>query len=668
MRGLGGALRCAGPRRVARRAERRRRSATACASEVAALRVLSSPRELRAASRNRPLTLAPLSSAAVVAPLHVASPWCSRPASSASTTTPTSCGTATLRRRGWRRSRTPSTCCGRRVPVEPRTSVGVLSMAGAGVTLHVALTGNRQILSLSHGIAIGGEINITAGIQVAQLALKHRQNKNQRRRIIVFVGSPIADGELVPASSRRTPVAMDIVNFGEVRAARVRLGLPSSRSRPEHRIAAIPRRAARPHPPSQGGERVELEALLNAVNSDDNSHLVTVPPGPVLSDILLTSPIVQRTTAAAAAAAARRRAAAAAAAASSICGVDPTLDPEFAWALRASMEEERARRSAKRIRAEELRRWRGLRDGRVGAGGGGRRADGRGGGGHEGDRSHPCSNRRSRCRCPRRRRPRHPRGAAARDAGRPRRRPRAGAREKRAPPAAPATLTACSPTSRWATRPTITRTPRCSSRSPWSPEPSTLRRPRRGGARRRAPRRRAAPTTSPPSSRTRRSCVLSSLPGVDPNDPAIQSALSENLEKKDEGGERRTTRSEQWRHTFRPGRVDRRETRPRRRCDVKLTVRRMSAWIERNIDRALELGAGSGWGGRRAAGGKASARMRRRCRGEFSLPKILPRNTDADHDDADLVGNVERIIVRRQPPRALLRAVGPVSVFTFHGF
>lgn len=31
-------------------------------------------------------------------------------------------------------------------------------------------------------------MNITAAIQVAQLALKHRQNKNQQQRIIVFAG------------------------------------------------------------------------------------------------------------------------------------------------------------------------------------------------------------------------------------------------------------------------------------------------------------------------------------------------------------------------------------------------------------------------------------------------------------------------------------------------
>ena len=38
------------------------------------------------------------------------------------------------------------------------------------------------------GLDIGGEMNLAAGIQVAQLALKHRQNKKQQQRIIVFAG------------------------------------------------------------------------------------------------------------------------------------------------------------------------------------------------------------------------------------------------------------------------------------------------------------------------------------------------------------------------------------------------------------------------------------------------------------------------------------------------
>lgn len=37
----------------------------------------------------------------------------------------------------------------------------------------------------------------------------------------------------------------------------------------------------------------KLEAFHGAVNSNDNSHLVIVPIGPVLIDVLLSSPIFQ---------------------------------------------------------------------------------------------------------------------------------------------------------------------------------------------------------------------------------------------------------------------------------------------------------------------------------------------------------------------------------------
>jgi hypothetical protein len=38
------------------------------------------------------------------------------------------------------------------------------------------------------GLEVGGQMNLTSGVQVAQLALKHRQNKHQRQRIILFAG------------------------------------------------------------------------------------------------------------------------------------------------------------------------------------------------------------------------------------------------------------------------------------------------------------------------------------------------------------------------------------------------------------------------------------------------------------------------------------------------
>lgn len=43
---------------------------------------------------------------------------------------------------------------------------------------------------------IEGTANIARSVQIAQLALKHRQNKNQRTRLVLFVGSPIGEDQV----------------------------------------------------------------------------------------------------------------------------------------------------------------------------------------------------------------------------------------------------------------------------------------------------------------------------------------------------------------------------------------------------------------------------------------------------------------------------------------
>lgn len=45
-------------------------------------------------------------------------------------------------------------------------------------------------------IPLEGENNISAAVQIAQLALKHRQNKNQRQRIVIFCGSPVKEDQV----------------------------------------------------------------------------------------------------------------------------------------------------------------------------------------------------------------------------------------------------------------------------------------------------------------------------------------------------------------------------------------------------------------------------------------------------------------------------------------
>lgn len=91
---------------------------------------------------------------------------------------------------------------------------------------------------------------------------------------------------------------------------------------------------------------MKLESFVNAVNNKEgSSHLVTIPPGPhILSDILLTSPIVMGADGISAGGSGG--------AGGFEFGVDPALDPELALALRVSMEEERQRQDAEARKTE----------------------------------------------------------------------------------------------------------------------------------------------------------------------------------------------------------------------------------------------------------------------------------------------------------------------------
>lgn len=190
----------------------------------------------------------------------------------------------------------------------PENTVGLMTMAAKRPEVLVTLTSDiGKVLTALHHIKMGGKSNVNTGVQIASLALKHRQNKNQRQRVIVFVGSPVAEDEptLVKLGKKlkKNNVAVDIVNFGE-----------------------------------EEENTAKLEAFISAVNSGENSHLVTIPPGPhILSDILITSPVIQGEDGAPPGFAN---------AGSFEFGVDPNLDPELALALRISLEEEKARQEA----------------------------------------------------------------------------------------------------------------------------------------------------------------------------------------------------------------------------------------------------------------------------------------------------------------------------------
>jgi len=226
----------------------------------------------------------------------------------------------------------------------PESTVGVIAMSGGvyshpeSVELLVSPTEDMgKILGALHGIPVRGKgveimegrsgVDIAASVQVASLALKHRKNKNGQQRIVIFVGSPLTSIEtrlLVKAGKglKKNNVAIDVVAMGELEE-----------------------------------NEDKLKQMVDAANGSNDAertcHLVTIPPGILPSDVLVGSPIVNGGGAATGGGGADFPPAGAAATTgggggggdefAEFGGVNPNMDPELAMALRVSMEEERAR-------------------------------------------------------------------------------------------------------------------------------------------------------------------------------------------------------------------------------------------------------------------------------------------------------------------------------------
>ncbi|EIW62277.1 proteasome regulatory particle base subunit RPN10 [Trametes versicolor FP-101664 SS1] len=211
-----------------------------------------------------------------------------------------------------------------KVDSNPENTVGFMTMAAKGPEVLVTHTKDLgQILQAVHSTQdkIGGSADIPTAIAVAQLALKHRSNKNLRQRIVVFVGSPL-DGQgadekymvRLAKKLKKNNVAVDFVAFGD--------GI-------------------------EEGERSILKTFVDTVNSSDNSHYLAVPPGPhLLSDMILNSPLLAGDRGIPEEAMGDVPSGSTGGGGGFEFGVDPSLDPELAMALRMSMEEEQARQAA----------------------------------------------------------------------------------------------------------------------------------------------------------------------------------------------------------------------------------------------------------------------------------------------------------------------------------
>jgi len=187
----------------------------------------------------------------------------------------------------------------------PESNVGLMSLADLDV-LSTLTTDTGKVLAKLHAVQPKGQVKLIPGLKIAHLALKHRLGKNHKTRIITFIGSPIDadEKELVKVAKKlkKEKVSVDVVSFGEV------------------------------------DENAELlKKFVETVNGRDGtgSHLVTIPPGPHLSDALISSAIIQEDENASAVASQGSN--------GFQLDFDPNDDPELALALRVSMEENRAR-------------------------------------------------------------------------------------------------------------------------------------------------------------------------------------------------------------------------------------------------------------------------------------------------------------------------------------
>lgn len=200
----------------------------------------------------------------------------------------------------------------------PQSAVGLMSMGGKGPEVLATFTSDfGSLLSGLHRTKIHGTSHLSSTIQVAGLALKHRPERPQRQRIVVFSCSPIEEDEksLVKLAKKmkKNNVSIDVVAFGDL----------------------------------ESDQTKKLEAFVENVKGGDGSHLAIIPPSPnLLSDELQMTPILGGEGAAPGAGGDGD---------GDAFGMEDAAenDPELAFALRLSLEEEKNRQEKERKDQEE---------------------------------------------------------------------------------------------------------------------------------------------------------------------------------------------------------------------------------------------------------------------------------------------------------------------------
>ncbi|VDQ07218.1 unnamed protein product, partial [Trichobilharzia regenti] len=171
----------------------------------------------------------------------------------------------------------------------PENTLGLLSLANTEVLC--TLTNDvSKIYNRLHLVEPKGSIIFCSSIRIAHLALRHRQLRHQKMRILIKLAKRL----------KKEKVNVDIINFGE----------------------------------NEVNEK-KLSEFIDTLNGKDGtgSHLVSIAPGTVLHDTLVTSPIV----------AGEDGSGLAGAGLGLEFGLDAAEDPDLLYALRVSMEDQRMR-------------------------------------------------------------------------------------------------------------------------------------------------------------------------------------------------------------------------------------------------------------------------------------------------------------------------------------
>ncbi|CDO63851.1 proteasome subunit alpha type 5, putative [Plasmodium reichenowi] len=111
-------------------------------------------------------------------------------------------------------------CCNK-TSLHYKNNIGILMMAGDKIKVKVSLTNDiGQLLSCIHDIKLDGTCDIIRSLLIAQLALKHRVDKNLDQKIILFIGSPfnVNEKQLINTGKqlKKNNISVDIISFGNI--------------------------------------------------------------------------------------------------------------------------------------------------------------------------------------------------------------------------------------------------------------------------------------------------------------------------------------------------------------------------------------------------------------------------------------------------------------------